>query len=176
MPDLITLAEAKSHLNIEGDADDAELTTFITVSSDLVEEAANRVWRTTSYTEYHDGGTRDLVLLHSPVSSITSITDQGGTVDAAEYRLHASTGLIHRLAQPFIGGREEVVVTYVAGGTTPALIKHGTKEVLRHLWKTQRGTLGGRKPLDGDAPSASFSLPNRVLEEIEPHTFSGGIG
>jgi uncharacterized phiE125 gp8 family phage protein len=176
VPDLITLAEAKSHLNIEGDADDAELTTLIGVASDLVEEYANRVWRTTTLTEYHDGGTPDIVLGRSPVASITSITDDGGVLDSADYRLTSATGLVHRLHRSFLGGRQGVTVIYVTGATTPSLVKQATKETLRHLWKTQRGTLGGRKPLDGDAPSAGFSLPNRVIELLEPHTFNGGIG
>jgi hypothetical protein len=178
MADLCTLAEAKTHLNITTSTTDAELSAFVTVASDLVEAQANRVWRTTTYTEKHNGGTTDLVLLHSPVTSITSITDDGGTVASTDYDLIEANGLIHHEHGIFLGDRYDVTVVYVAGGAVPALAKQATLETLRHLWQTQRGSMGARNPLGGDeyAASSSFSLPNRVIELISRLSMTGGIG
>ena len=179
MADLITLAEAKTHLNIRDSSTDAELTTFVTVSSDLVEEKANRTWRDTSVVEYHTGGTNELLLYRSPVKTITSIVDQGTTIPSTEYRLIPETGRVIRNYVPFVGLAGEVVVTYTAGITTvPELVKHATREVLRHLWQTQRGSQGGRSPLAGDdyVASSGFSVPNRVAELIDGLSAPGGIG
>lgn len=178
MADLCTLAEAKTHLNITTSTNDAELTAFITVASDLVEEQADRVWRDTTYTEKHTGGTSDVVLFHSPVKSITSVVDDGSTIAPSAYTLISETGLIHLNDNVFQGGRYEVVVTYVAGATTvPSLARQATLETLRHLWQTQRGTVA-RNPMNGDDidTRSTFSLPMRAIELIDKIAFHGGIG
>lgn len=177
MADLCTLAEAKSHLNITTSATDAELAVFVTVASDLVEAKAGRVWRSTTYTEKHNGGTTDIVLYHSPITSITSITDDGGTVAPSDYDLIAANGLIHRDSGVFAGDRYDVTVVYVAGGTVPELAKQATKETLRHLWQTQRGTTA-RNPMNGDdyAPGTTFSMPRRAEELLQELAFYGNLG
>lgn len=178
MSDLCTLAEAKTHLNISTSATDAELATFLTVASDLVEEKAERVWRDTTYVEEHTGGTADIVLFHSPVKSITSVLDAGTTLSSGAYTLVSETGLIHLSNSEFAGGRFEVVVTYVAGATTiPPLAKQATLETVRHLWQTQRGTVA-RNPMNGDDidTRSTFSLPLRAIELIDKLSFHGGIG
>jgi uncharacterized phiE125 gp8 family phage protein len=176
--DLCTLPEAKTHLNISTSATDAELAAFLTVASDLVEEKADRVWRDTTYTEYHTGGTSDIVLFHSPVKSITSVIDDGSTIAPSAYTLIPETGLIHLDDNVFRGERYEVVVTYVAGAAAiPPLVKQATLETVRHLWQTQRGTVA-RNPLNGDDIDArsTFSLPMRAIELIDKLSFHGGIG
>lgn len=181
MADLCTLAEAKTHLNIPTGTTthDVELAVFITVASDLVEEKADRIWRDTTYTEYHDGGTCDIVTLHSPVKTLTSVTDFGSVVDSANYVLTAATGRIHLLYGTFTGGESQVVVVYTAGvATVPAVVKQATLETLRHLWQTQRGSMGSRNPLSGDdyASGSAFTLPNRVIELIDRLSNHNGIG
>jgi hypothetical protein len=178
MADLCTLAEAKTHLNITTSATDAEISALLTVASDLVEEKADRVWRDTTYTEKHTGGTPDIVLFHSPVKSITSVTDAGTVISSGSYTLIAETGLIHLTTGDFAGGRYEVVVVYVAGATTiPSLAKQATLETLRHLWQTQRGTVA-RNPLNGDDidTRSTFSLPLRASELLDKLAMHGGIG
>lgn len=179
MADLVTLPEAKTHLNITSASSDAELAVFVTVASDLVEDKADRVWRDTTFTEYHDGGTCDLVLLHSPVKSVTSVTDGGTVVASTEYTLYPANGLIRRTYGAFLGLPAPVTVVYVAGATTvPTLAKQATLETLRHLWQTQRGSMGARNPLSGDEFTAgsTFSLPLRVIELIEGLSNHQGIG
>jgi hypothetical protein len=178
MADLCTLAEAKAHLNISVSTFDAELASFITVASDLVEAEANRVWRDTSYVEYHKGGQVEIALLHTPVKTITSIVDESGTVSASDYTLLPASGIVRRKVGEFAGDDDDVIVTYTAGGTVPALARHATLETLRHLWATQRGTMAGRTALQGDEPVAgsSYSLPRRAIELIERLTLHNGIG
>ena len=175
---LVTLAQAKAHLNLKSSVTDDELTYFLGVASDLVEEQADRVWRDTTYTERHNGGTDAIVLFHSPVKSVTSVTDDGSLIDPSAYVLTASSGLIRLKTSLFLGGVGEVVVTYVAGSASvPALAQHATLETLRHLWSTQRGT-SIRNPLNGDdyAPGTTFSLPQRAVELISKLASHNGIG
>lgn len=179
MAGLITLAEAKTHLNVTDSTWDSELQDFVDVASDLVEKEAGRVWRDTTFTEYHKGGTSDVVLFHSPVLSVTSVTDWGTVIDPSDYILYSATGRIHLPYYQFVGGPGQVVVVYHAGAATvPYLVKQATKETVRHLWKTQRGAMGVRNPLNGDDPDpgSTFSLPHRAAELLARLMFPGGIG
>lgn len=179
MAALCTLTEAKTHLNITTSTNDAELTVFLDVASDLVEAQANRVWRDTTYTECHAGGTDTLVLFHSPVLDVTSITDNGTALDSGSWVLHAEFGRIHFPDYCLIGGDSEVVVVYDAGAATvPNLVRQATLETVRHLWQTQRGSMGARNPLSGDdyASPTTFSLPMRAAELLDKLAFRGGIG
>lgn len=178
MADLVTLPQAKQHLNISASANDAELSTFITRASAVIEKKARRNWSGATFVEKHDGGTADLVLFNSPVASVTSIDDNGSAVASGDYVLYQETGLIHLTSGAFAGGKGKVVVTYVTTSTVPANITQATLELVRHLWQTQRGSMGARNPLSGDdyAVGMSFTLPRRVIELMEEDTFHGGIG
>ena len=181
MPDLCTLADAKAHLNIQSSNDDLELTTFITAASDLVEEYADKVWRDTTYTEIHDGGTDTLVLKHSPIKTLTSISEMGSVTTSfptTDYAVYPETGVIRRFYYDFLGDRGQVTVVYTAGGTVPALARQATLVTLAHLWETQRGSMGRRNPLSGDdyPTGMSYSLPNRAMELLDRIAQRRGIG
>lgn len=180
MADLCTLAEGKAHLNIPTatTTHDAEIAEFITIASNLIEEEAGRNYSGATLTEYHDGGTADVVLFQSPVGSVTSVTANGTLVASTLYRVYTATGLIHLTEGTFAGSQGQVVVVYVTTSTVPPLVKQATRETLRHLWQTQRGSMSGRNPLSGDGAAAgsTFSLPNRVVELIARLSMHGGIG
>lgn len=179
--EIVTLAQAKTHLNLSANTgSDTELTYFVGVASDLVESAANRVYRSTTYTdELHKGGRDAIVLDHSPVSSVSSLTDNGSTVSGSAYTLDTATGLLRLISGCFTPGEGMVKVTYVAGVTTvPTLAQHATLETVRHLWQTQRGTTV-RQPLVGDEYAqqpTTYSLPLRAVELIDRLSLSAGIG
>lgn len=180
MAGLVSLDQAKTHLNIKSSTNDDEVTHFLEVASDLVEEEAKRVWRDTTFTEYHTevGGSRDLVLFHSPVKSITSITDNGSTFSGSDYTLINASGLIRLTSLRFVATPAPVAVVYVAGAAAvPLLAQHAALETLRHLWQTQRGT-AIRNPLNGDeyTPGTTFSLPQRAVELIAKLANHNGIG
>lgn len=182
--EIVTLAQAKTHLNQSSvTTSDTEVTYFVGVASDLVESAANRVWRGTTFTdELHKGGRDSIVLLHSPVSTVSSLTDNGETISASDYVLDAATGLIRLLSGTFAPGEGSVKVTYVAGvdaAAVPKLAQHATLETVRHLWSTQRGAGAPRVPMVGDdyaQQPTTYSLPLRVVELIDRLSLSAGIG
>jgi hypothetical protein len=105
----------------------------------------------------------------SPLASVTGVSVDGTALSADEYDVDLQHGIV-RTAVETAGGTANVSVAYTAGGTVPALAKHATLETVRHLWQTQRGSMGQRNPLNGDDYTAgmSFSLPRRVMELLDP--------
>ena len=70
---------------------------------------------------------------------------------------------------PFWYGPWDVV--YATGrAIIPERIIHGAKELLRHLWDTQRGQLQAGALAGGETFTSStgfaFCIPNRVLEML----------
>ena len=180
--DIVTVDQAKAHLNILTTTSDTELADFVSVASDLVEAAADRVWRDTDYVnESHKGGTDVVVLLHSPVAAVESVADDGSEVDAADYTVDLETGLIRLTSGRFTRGEGKVVVSYTAGvdaAAVPPLAQHAVLETLRHLWTTQRGVTV-RSTLSGDDYAnqpTTYALPLRVVELIDRISLSAGIG
>lgn len=168
-PDVpVSLAEAKNYLNITSSNSDEEIRRFLLVAVAAVErQLRGRVLRPREFTEVVAGRGRVAVLPHLPVSAVESVTEDGKTVDTAGYRLRSATGVLERLP---VGRRWEdpVEVTYTAGSNrVPADLVQACLEMLRHLWTTQRGAL----PMDAGVPrpGSGYSIPNRVMELIEPH-------
>ena len=176
---IVSLADAKDHLNITSTTGDEELRRFIGVASAACENYTGRTWRRTTYTETLDGGSAAVVLAHPPVLSVTTVTENGATVAASGYSV-STTGVVARVSgyglTSWYPGYRNVSVTYVAGAAVvPDSITHGVLEMVRHLWSSQRGA---SLPLSVSAsdewsPADSFSIPRRVQELWEPHRLSG---
>lgn len=173
---LITRTQAKTHLNIPSATTtfDDELDMFITVACDLVQGYADRTWDVGSVTETADGGGRVFLLRQSPITALTSVTvSSGGTstvLPATAYEFSASTGIL-RCWQDTVEGTGNVSIVYAVGDASPpALAVHAALETMRHLWQTQRGSMGARNPLNGDdyVAGMGFSLPRRVMELLDP--------
>lgn len=166
---LLTLADAKTHLNISGTTFDTELQAFVDVACALVQAYADRSWDSATVTETHDGGGSVFLLRKSPISSITSVSVDGNALAATSYATDTSAGVL-RIIFDTPAGTGNVSIVYAVGGTAPALATHAAKETVRHLWQTQRGSMAGRNPLNGDdyIPGTAFSLPRRVMELLDP--------
>lgn len=166
---VVSLAEAKRHLNITTTASDDELRRFLDVATDLCERYAGRPLRRTTVTESHDGGGTVLQLRRPPVLAVTSATEDGVAVTVLDLVLDGPAGLLYRDddGATWDGDVQAVSVTYEAGDSAPAAdAQQAVLETLRHLWTTQRGAMGGRNPFQGDeyAAGTGWSLPNRVKE------------
>lgn len=174
-PLILSLTDAKAHLNITSTTNDDELRAWIESVTDLVEQYTGITVRQT-FTETYDVprlGARALVLRRSPVLSLTAVSDSG----TDDVELDADNGIIRRPSARFSG---LTTVTYVAGRTViPASITAAAKVILQHLWRTQRGS--GRGPVRGDdesstIPGFGYSIPNRALQLMEPHRLPPGVG
>lgn len=181
---IVGLAETKRHLNIPADDTtmDEELRGFIASASLVVEDIVGVVARRV-FTETDSGGSRHIVLAHSPVLDIVEVTADGTVVDPGDYTSSPS-GLLARRSGTWPGGLRNISITYMAGRTVvEANIIDATKELIRINWRPQVG--GNYSAFDGGrgddfsnaAVEASmqgnlrlgFFVPNTVVQRLSPN-------
>lgn len=175
---IVSLADAKRHLNIPAarTTDDEELRSFIEAVTAVVERYAGAVLRA-PHTQTFDGGREAVALAHTPILSVTSVTESGTVVGASGYHLDEDSGVLVRLAGRFrsrwLAGAANVTVTYTAGRQViPANITHAALIILKHMWETQRASGGGRPGLSEEvagpatymANPSAYAIPYRALE------------
>lgn len=164
---VVSLAEAKRHLNITSTTSDEELRAFIAAAQDAGERYTGRVFGRRSIVETHDGGSAAIVLAGIPVVSVTTVVEDGTTLTAADYVAHLTAAVLYRAAGTTWDNSDPqtVVVTYVAGyAQQPPTDRQGVLEMVRHMWETQRGSMATFPRGDDYTPGAGYSIPNRVAE------------
>lgn len=174
---LISMQEAKDHLNITRTDSDEELSRFMQAATELVQAKGGHTIRQSFTQEISGGDTWQLVLERTPVLSVQSVTSvwPGGPSwtdpgDGSVLRVNPS-GIVSQVQPvPFWWGPWTCL--YQVGRAVP-LESHlqAAKEQLRHLWETQRGSmpaplLGGEEEFT-TATGWQFSVPRRVLELLE---------
>lgn len=184
---LITLAEAKTHMNIDVATWDTEIQAFIDSVTAVVENVTGPMTDQT-FTEYFDGGGAYVVLGRVPVISVTSVTEYAGTTGttitaqniaattANDYLLNTATGIMRRMSSGaptlFTSGTQNLVVVYHAGyATVPDAVKLATKELVRILYDQTQ--LGGAAPGPADefgvGTGPGYLIPNRIKELLAPY-------
>lgn len=103
--------------------------------------------------------------------SVLPVLTGGVTYDVATLDLDLPTGIVRRLDGGSFHG--PLRVTYTAGfRVIPGNVRHGTKEIIRHAWETQRGHATARPGLGDEdlvqTPSG-FLIPRRAMEWLRPH-------
>ena len=184
-PLVLSLADAKAHLNITSTTQDEELRGWVESVTGVVEQFVGPVaWRTV--TEDHDylpvSGAAVLALRMTPVialSSVAAVLTGGTSYAVADLDLDGATGIVRRLD----GGRlyGPLRVTYTAGrAIIPATITAAARIILQHLWRTQHPS--GRPSLGGEdyavtepVPGLGYAIPNRALQLLEPHRLPPGV-
>lgn len=173
----LLLAEAKKHLNIAATdvKYDDELQTFIDAAEALLSHRVGPLVPTTVTSRLRATGGA-MVLPVAPVASLTSVTkSDASTLTLTDLYLDTDAGLV-----VYADGLSSFVadiytVAYTAGWTVvPADLMLATKELVRHLWTTQRGgnTRPGSAPMD-PVPGAAYALPSRVEQLISPYVQYG---
>jgi hypothetical protein len=183
---VVSLQDAKDHLNISTSTNDEELRRFLWVATDLCEQYAGRILGRRTFTETYDGGTSKIRLLSPLATSITSVVENGTTLTSDQYRLEPITGLflerigsngIQSFGALWSGVTNSITVTYVSGfAIVPPSVQQAVLEALRHLWQTQRGvaTVSALVSSGDDYnPGMGYSLPRRVMQLLDPFTFAG---
>lgn len=175
---VITLAEAKAHLNITGTANDSELSDFITRAIATAENVCDRAITPATVTEVYDGRNFHSFRLRSAgAESITTVSELGRTLtQGTDYRLSPGGVNLARIHNSYPARwpaqMESVTVTYESGYTTvPADLKLGILELLRHLWATQRGASARGRAVAGDdgmSSGSSYAIPYRVMDLLRP--------
>lgn len=180
--DLVTLAQAKKHLNIPEDvtAHDDELADFIPAVTEVIEHVVGPVVPR-EVTEVHDGGREALVLRCRPVLSVVSVTEAGSEVDPSGYTPSLAAGVLYRVSGQWAGGRSAVTVVVQAGRVAkPPSIMLAAKELLAFCWRPQQGGNNSVFDAGGDGSDEAqmilgFLVPNRVLQMLAPHELTDGF-
>lgn len=184
---LITLNDAKTYLGVTGDDDDVLIEGLITAATASLEKACDAVFLQREITERQrpkgrDG--RNIYLHHYPVVSVTTIEDdEGNTVAADQYIIHADQGVLaHKISWPVPAHAPAGTwkVTYTAGRWASADdVPDDLRLACRMLvarryesrvdWHTVRlGDYSRNDPHTSDAV-----LPFSVLALIEPYKSVG---
>ena len=152
---IISLADAKAHLNMTGSADDEELRQMLEAVTYAIERHRNETIPLTTYVEEYSGDpSRAVQLNHQPIQSLVSITRGLNSYNVANWTINKPAGQIY--GQPLNNGD---VVTYRAGyQIIPAHYVLAAKITLAHLWQTQR--------LPSVGPQSGFGLRGQVGETI----------
>lgn len=176
---VLSLPEAKEHLNISGSANDGEIQSMIDAAEAAIVRRVGPLVSTVT-TVRVEGGSYGLLLPTVPVLSLTSVTPVGGgtALTVGDLYIDASSGVVtYNSGASFSSAMYDVV--YNAGWTTtPADLKMAVKELLRHMWQTQRGPTRrpGSTPSESMAntvPGAAHTLPFRVTELLAPYMHPG---
>ncbi|MET9517035.1 hypothetical protein [Streptomyces sp. NPDC002994] len=181
-PAILSLADAKKHLNKIGTTDDDEVRFWVEATTRAVEWFVGPVVVRT-VTEMHDRPwARQIALLQAPVLAVTALNAvrSGGTsYTVDEFDVDNETGIVSRLDGGRIHG--PLRITYTAGRRIiPAHFSAAARIILQHLWRTQQGP--GRPQMGTDdysvtepIPGLGYAIPNRALQLLDPDRLPPGI-
>lgn len=166
----LALADAKTHLNITSNTSDGELQAMIDAAEAIL---ANSVGPLTVQpaSKVRVAGGNQLVVPVAPIATLTSVASSDGVaVDTTLLSVDKSAGIIYYTDNLTRFAAVAYDVTYAAGwGTVPPDLMLGIKEMVRHLWTTQRGALVSRSTQQGQDPTPGYLMPYRVEQLIEPY-------
>lgn len=172
---ILSLEEARAQLNTTGTQQDSELSEYLQVTTDIVENIIGPVANLPSVEEVHDGGYA-ILLNRTPVVSIESITnlaDASITYGSTQYVLSRHSGVVRPLSR-FAG---PVKVTYTAGraNQTPEAAITAAKVIIQHLFRSQQlRPTGPPSPGGNDntatVPMLGFAVPNAAVQMLLPHS------
>ncbi len=181
---VVTLADAKQHLNEQNSAVDAELQSFINAAESAVAAKIGPLTVAGPITERVRGG-RVLIVSSLPIAVLTSVTPVFGTaLDASFLYTDPNAGVISYYASWFPLPYYDVVYTAGRAVTVGAFpdVYLAIQELVRHLWMTQRGSVGAGArysghgtALDTVVPGAGYTFPYRVEQLLAPY-LSPGFG
>lgn len=176
---VLSLSDAKQHLNITSGDNDAELLTFIGRAQAAIEQKVGPL-SSTATTERVPGQCEALVLTSTPAVSLTSVTPVGGTaLTVGDLYLDTTSGLVtYSNAGGYFGSANYTVVYQAGRATVPDDLEYAVAELLKHLWQTQRGGakrpgMGGSDSYSNTLPGAAYAFPFRVEQLIAPHLQAG---
>lgn len=176
---VVAPSEVKTHLNITGATHDGELQSFIDAAEAAIGERVGPLASTAHEARVRGGGTA-LVLPVAPAVSLTSVTPADSTaLTLSDLYLNEDAGVVTYESGGSFSARHYDVVYQAGRATCPADLKLAVKELVRHLWTTQRGSAprpGGGPLSDSTSntlPGAAYVFPFRVEQLLAPHEQPG---
>lgn len=178
-PGLLSLADAKAHLNISSTAHDEEIREYLEAATEIVESYIGPVARRTR-TARVCGYRTHIPLPHTQVLSITSVTvvrDGSTPINLSDLTIDTKSGVVsYKSGTSFPYGEMDWV--YVVGRTTiQANWTLAAKIILKHNWETQLGNLPS---IQGDSPGYvvsgnGFLVPFRAVSLLQPDQVPAGF-
>lgn len=161
---LISLQDAKAHLNLTRAVHDEELRPFLEAATDVVEEAVGEVLvrRSIVETRHVDVPRTRLFLHHRPVVSLTAVaTVDGATVWNLPDLYTSAGGLVTvRTGRPLSG---HLSLAYTAGYTVvPPRFTLAARMIVESLWESQRTSKGAPR-LGGQSEQDLVLLAGRLV-------------
>ena len=174
---VLPILDVKEHLNITGTTHDVELLRLIAAAEAAIAHHVGPLEPTTVTRRVFGGAPALLPVV--PVISLTTVTDSTGTAQVVGgYDVDTITGVISSTTGSW-SASSYYTVTYQAGRTVcPPDLLLAVKELVRHLWASQRSPAlyPGSSVSEGPStPGAAYLMPYRVQELIAPH-MQFGIG
>lgn len=166
-PSLLSLADAKAHLNITSTTHDDDLREYLEAATAIVEDHVGPIVKRT-YTRRISGHRRHIPLPHTQVTAITALTlvsDGTSPYNLSDLSVNATTGVVtFKNYGWFPYG--DMDITYTVGRSfVNANWTLAAKIILKHNWETQLGNLPS---IQGDNPGYVVSgngylVPFRAL-------------
>lgn len=175
---VVALAEVKTHLNLTVSTHDAEVQSFIDAAEAAIGERVGPLVSTTTTARVR-GDSRSLVLPLAPAVSLTSVTPADSTaLTLSDLYLDGAAAIVRYESGGMFSARHYDVVYEAGRATCPADLKLAVKELVRHLWTTQRGPTARPGSRESEAasntlPGAAYVFPFRVEQLIAPHEQPG---
>lgn len=178
-PAILSLADAKAHLNITTSTYDDELREYLEAATEIVESYVGPVVAR-SHTARVCGYRCQIPLPHTQVTAVTAITViRTGTtpITLSDLTINSAAGIIsykNGIAFPY----GEMDVTYTVGRSfVKANWTLAAKIIVKHNWETQLGNLPS---IQGDSPGyvvsgAGYLVPFRAMSLLEPDQMPAGF-
>lgn len=176
---ILTLAEAKAALNINGTGHDAELPDYIAAAQECVDFLCGPS-ETVTITETRPGCV-EIALSTTPVIAVASVVGQAwGPLVMNRLWVNNAAGVIRAKVLSFPILEDYYEVTYTAGrASVPLSIKQGLRIILAHQWETRRGP-GVHPGAGGDdstmIPGLGYAIPNRALQILDRYMTGPSVG
>jgi len=177
-PALLSLADAKAHLNITTSTYDDELRQYLEAATEIVESYVGPVVSRT-YTRRVCGYRREIPLPHTQINTVTAITlvSDGSALTLSGLSVDSQAGIIsYKNGGWFPYG--DLDVTYTVGRSfVKANWTLAAKIIVKHNWETQLGNLPS---IQGDSPGYVVSgngylVPFRAVSLLEPDQVPAGF-
>jgi hypothetical protein len=190
--DLTDLETAAAYVGLEASDDSARLvlSTMITAASEMLDRLCGPIINRTITGEKLDGGKFFVRPEYVPIFSVTSVveyqattavtlTEESNTAKPANGFIVEDERIIRRAGDVdwyFADGRNNIVVTYIAGRGTAAATRfeQACLIVIRNLWIREKGyassTFGDSAPV-----GATFALPNAAVELLRDDIRTDGV-
>lgn len=164
---LVSLDEMKTYLGISSSSYDDFLIQQGKIISDAVEAYCRRKFKPATYTQtfYCDNNHMSSVinLFAWPVIGVTSISQDGDTVDTSEYRVHKPTGTIFKKNGYFFSA-EETVIIYEAGfESVPNPVKSSVLTLIQERYNKKASGVS----LDFGSDVQRISIPGTISIDFD---------